>query len=413
MPWKKVSVDEQRLQFGIRAASGKEGMTALCREFGITRPTGYLWRRRYQQAGSFTALREVSRRPHRSPTRTAAERETGVAALREQTGWGAKKLHVVLRDEEGVAIPVRTIHRILERRGLITEGVHAAAPKRFERSASNEMWQMDSKGKYPVPEPECHPLSILDDHSRYAVGLYALPALSTERAWPCLVETFRRYGVPQSMLMDRGSLWWSEPNGWGLTWLSVQLIEQGIRLLYGRVCHPQTQGKVERFHRTLGGELRHRGLPAQWAEWPALLAAVQQEYNRRRPHEALGMRRPAEVYEPSGRAYQERPREWEYPAGSEVKRLNTQGMLEDGGRRWFVCQALAGQRVRLERIDGKVLVSYRHMYIREIDPERAGTRPLVVARPEDAASGSGGRGTLRSPSGLPPAPPAPRTGTEV
>ena len=193
----------------------------------------------------------------------------------------------------------------------------------------------------------------------------------------------------------------------------MQLIEQGIRLLYGRVCHPQTQGKVERFHRTLGGELRHRGLPAQWAEWPALLAAVQQEYNRRRPHEALGMRRPAEVYEPSGRAYQERPREWEYPAGSEVKRLNTQGMLEDGGRRWFVCQALAGQRVRLERIDGKVLVSYRHMYIREIDPERAGTRPLVVARPEDAASGSGGRGTLRSPSGLPPAPPAPRTGTEV
>ncbi len=96
---------------------------------------------------------------------------------------------------------------------------------------------MDSKGKYPLPQAECHPLSILDDHSRYVVGLYALPELSRERAWPCLVETFRRYGVPQAMLMDRGTLWWSA-NGWGLTRLSVRLIEQGIRLLYGRVRIP-------------------------------------------------------------------------------------------------------------------------------------------------------------------------------
>jgi hypothetical protein len=245
---------------------------------------------------------------------------------------------------------------------------------------------MDSKGKYPLPRAECHPLSVLDDHSRYAVGLYALPELSAEQAWPCLVATFRQYGVPQAMLMDRGSLWWSEHNGWGLTGLSVQLIELGIRLLYGRVCHPQTQGKVERFHRTLGGELRHRGLPMRWAEWPPLLAEVQREYNERRPHEALGMRRPAELYQPSPRAYQERPPEWEYPSGSEVKRLNTQGMLEDQGRRWFVCGALAGRQVRIERIDGKLLVSYRHMYIREIDPERSGTRPLVVARREGAAA---------------------------
>ena len=401
MPWKRMEVDEQRMQFVARAVSGKEGMAALCREFGVSRPTGYLWRRRYERAGSFTGLRELSRRPHHSPRRTEGAKEQRVVELREQTGWGAKKLHVVLRDEQGLEVPVRTIHRILERRGRIGNKVHTPAPGRFERSLPNELWQMDTKGQYPLPQGECHPLSIVDDHSRYAVGLYALPRLSTEGAWVCLVETFRSYGVPQAMLMDRGTLWWTEHNGWGLTRLSVRLIEQGIRLSYGRICHPQTQGKVERFHRTLGIELRHRGLPERWPEWPPLLAAVRREYNERRPHEALGMRRPAEVYQPSRRAYQEQPREWEYPAGSEVRRVNRNGLLREGGRQWFVCESLGGHRVRIEYVDGKMLVSYRHMYIREIDLEQGRTRPLVVERKEaGAATGSWGPPVaLRAPSG--------------
>ena len=182
------------------------------------------------------------------------------------------------------------------------------------------------------------------------------------------------------MLMDHGSLWWSTSNGWGLTWLSVQLIEQGIQLLYGRVCHPQTQGKVERFHRTLGGALRHRGVPERIQDWPRALDEFQYSYNYRRPHEALGMQRPAEHYRPSPRAYRERPAEWEYPEGSQVQRLNTQGSLVQGQQRWFVCKALAGQRVRIEPFDGKLLVSYRHMYIREIDCQRASSKPLVVVR---------------------------------
>ncbi|OLE41507.1 MAG: hypothetical protein AUI36_24655 [Cyanobacteria bacterium 13_1_40CM_2_61_4] len=377
-----MDVDEQRIQFVIRATSGQERFSALCREFGISRPTGYLWRRRYEQTHSLTTLTERSRRPHGSPTQTAAWKEKRVVALRQQTGWGAKKLQVILRGEEGVRLPVRTIHRILERRGLIREEVHGPALTRFERSAPNELWQMDSKGKYPLRKGECHRLSILDDHSRFAVGLYALSALTTEQAYPCLVETFQRYGLPQAMLMDRGALWWSASNRWGLTWLSVHLIEQGIRLLYGRVCHPQTQGKVERFHRTLGGEMRHRGVPEQIEEWRPALAELRQTYNERRPHEALGMQRPADRYRPSPRAYQERPAEWEYPEGSEVVRLNTQGSWVEGRQRWFVCKALANQRVRIERFDGKLLVSYRHMYIREMDRATGESRPLVVARTE-------------------------------
>jgi transposase InsO family protein len=398
MPWNEVDVSEQRMQFVIRAQSKQERLSALCREFGISRPTGYLWQQRYRQSGSLAELAERSRRPHRSPRRTEAGKEQRVVALRQQTGWGAKKLQVLLRDEEALALPVRTIHRILERHALIGPEGHGPAPERFERSEPNELWQMDSKGKYPLADGECHALCLVDDHSRYAVGLYALSALTAEQAHPCLVQTFRRNGVPQAMLMDRGSLWWSTSNGWGLTWLSVRLIEQGIRLLYGRVAHPQTQGKVERFHRTLGQALRHRGVPRQFREWPAALADFQNSYNYRRPHEALGMQRPAERYRPSLRSYQEQVAPWEYPAGSDVRRVNANGAVAEAGRKWFVCEALAGHNVRVERFDGKLLVSYRDMYIREIDPHRQTTRSLVI--PRSAFAGSAPV-ALRAPSADP------------
>jgi transposase InsO family protein len=390
MPWRTTNMDEQRMQFVIRGASGAEPFSALCREFGISRPTGYVWRRRYEQSGTLTQLGERSRRPHHSPTRTGASREQRVVGLRKQTGWGAKKLRVLLQEEE-IGLPVRTIHRILERNDLISKPAHGPAPKRFERSEPNELWQMDSKGKYPLQDGECHVLSILDDHSRYVVGLHALAQLKGEKAEACLVETFRRYGVPQAMLMDRGALWWSVWNGWGLTRLSVRLIEQGIRLLYGRVRHPQTQGKVERLHRTLGAELRHRGVPQRFAQWPAALAEIEANYNQRRPHEALGMRCPSERYRSSARSYAEQVKPWEYPAGSEVQRLSRAGMLNEQGRRWFICEALAGQRVRVERFDGKLLVSYRHMYIREVDVKRGSSRALVVER---------GRGAENAPVAL-------------
>jgi len=330
MPWRTTDVDEQRMQFVIRATSGTERLSALCREFGISRPTGYGWRRRYQQSRTLTQISERSRRPHHSPTRTGPRQEQRVVALRKQTGWGAKKLRVLLREEE-IPLPVRTIHRILERNGLVSEQAHGPALGRFQRGEPNELWQMDSKGKYPLQDGECHVLSILDDHSRYVVGLHALPELSGEQADPCLVATFRRYGVPQAMLMDRGSLWWSAWNGWGLTRLSVRLIEQGIRLLYGRVCHPQTQGKVERFHRTLGAELRHRGVPPRFAQWPAALVEVETRYNEQRPHEALGMLRPVERYRPSPQKYAEQVKPWEYAVGSDVRRLNSQGMRTEQG----------------------------------------------------------------------------------
>src|SRR5260370_34459809 len=380
MPWKRVRVDDPRMQFVIRATSGTERISALCREFGISRPNGYVWRRRYLGTRSLSDLAERSRRPLHSPSRTTAWKEQRVVAARRAEGWGAKKLHVVLRDEEQIVLAVRTIHRIVERYELVQRDVHGAAPQRFARGTPNELWQIDTKGQYRLADGQCHALCMVDDHSRYAVGVYALPVLTMEQAHPCMVNTFRSYGLPEAMLMDHGSLWWATSNGWGLTWLSVRLIEQGIHLLYGRVSHPQTQGKVERLHRTLGEALRHRGVPQQFAAWPAAVAEFQNTYNNRRPHEAIDMQRPRDRYQASPRSYQEQPPASAYPARSEGKRPNGNGANAEAGRKWFVCEALAGQAVRVERFDGKLLVSYRHMYIREIDLQRGTTQALMVAR---------------------------------
>lgn len=378
MPWKRTDVSEQRVRFVVRAGSGNERLTRLCREFGISRPTGYRWLQRYRQVGSVTGLCEHSRRPLRSPGQTRGEVERRVVALRQRTGWGAKKLHVLLR-EEGIELPVITLHRILKRQGLVREqDGHAPAVERFERAAPNELWQMDGKGEYRARDGVCTPLSILDDHSRYAVGLYALARFTAEQVQPCLIRTFQRYGVPEAMLMDHGTQWWSTTNGYGLTWLSVWLIEQGIRLHFGRIRHPQTQGKVERFHRTLKEALRHGGHPQWMAEWGGALQEFQRVYNDERPHEGIGMQRPVERYRASPRAYQAQPREWDYPEGSAVKRLNTQGCLDWDGERWFVCESLAGRPVRVEALERLLLVSYRHMYIREIDAEARRSRPLVM-----------------------------------
>jgi transposase InsO family protein len=380
MPWGRTDVSEQRIKFVVRAASGKERMASLCREFGVSRSTGYRWRRRFQQAGSMTGVVERSRRPQHSPAQTERDEEERVVALRKEHGWGAKKLEVLL-GEQGHALTVITINRILKRRGLVRKkDSHTPALERFERSAPNELWQIDGKGEYREPDGTCYPLSILDDHSRYAVGLFGLRAFTAEEINPCVVRTFERYGVPEAMLMDHGSVWWGGKNGYGLTWLSVRWIEQGIRLHYGRVHHPQTQGKVERFHRTLNEEIRYRGKPKRLGEWPGALEEFRRIYNEQRPHEALQMKRPVERYRVSSRNYQAQPREWEYPTGSMVRELNSHGSLYWGGANLFVCEALAGRRVRVEQVGGLLLVSYRHMYVREIDREKGCTRALVVPR---------------------------------
>ena len=368
---------QEKIRFVMRASEVGKNMSALCREFGISRPTGYDWLKRYREEGSFGALVELSRCPHTSPLATEERVEQRVVQLREQYGWGGKKLEVLLA-REGVTLSVPTVNRILKRRGMILKkDSHRPAQKRFERASPNELWQMDFKGEFHYRQGVCYPLSILDDHSRFAVGLHALESVKLEGVQRAVRKTFSCYGLPQALLMDHGTPWWSTTNGYGLTRFSVDLIRQGIQLIYSAVGHPQTQGKVERFHRTLSHRISHQGRPESLSQWERWAREFREEYNTIRPHEALGMKPPARLYRPSPRPYRENPPSWEYASTFQVKNLNSQGCLSHGGRYYFVCEALAKRRVAIEVLDGKILVRYRHMYVREIDLRTRQTRALV------------------------------------
>lgn len=367
MPWKRTEVIDQRMEFVVRASHPRANISALCGEYGVSRRTGYRWLNRYVATGSLHGLSEFSRRPHTSPDRTPEDQESRVLALRRQYDWGARKLQVLLR-EEGINLSESTINRILKRHDMIPQWrSHQPATERFERQQPNELWQMDFKGPYRLDTGRCYPLSILDDHSRYVTGLYALSHPDTCSVSRCLIKTFERYGVPDAMLMDHGIPWWGNANGHGLTRLSVALLKQDIRLYFSGIRHPQTQGKVERFHRTLGDHVRRRTQPCTLPAFQTLLDRFRRQYNTLRPHEALDMAVPGTCYRPSGRRYKSKPREWEYPQGAEIYRLNPQGCLDYDRQRLFVCEALAGERVMLKRLNNLLVVKYRRTYIREIE----------------------------------------------
>ena len=366
MPWRSSSIMDERIRFVISAINDSDSISSLCRQFGISRQTGYRWLGRYRQCGSITSLVDRSRRPHRSPSRTPPQIEQQVIALRKRYSWGARKLHHLLADQ-GVSLPASTIHNVLRRHGLIVPKARdRPALKRFERSVANQLWQMDFKGDYRCGNGRCYPLTLLDDHSRYCPGIFGLAGQTTELVKPCLISAFQQYGLPEAILMDHGPPWFSSTTTHGLTRLSVWLIKHDIKLIYGAVAHPQTRGKIERFHRTLAEDIRFHGMPTSMAAWQRYLSSFRHDYNHVRPHEAVGMVPPVSRYSASQRSYSEATIPWQYPDGATVRRLNTQGCLDYRNTRYFVCEALAGQRVQIEHLDDKIVIRFRDHYVREI-----------------------------------------------
>ena len=364
MAWKTMDVREQRVRFVVAAARGEKSLTSLCQEFGISRPTGYLWLKRYQEAG-VAGIAEKSRRPKRSPEQTAAGLEAQVIGARERyPDWGARKLQVILK-RENVELTHSTVHRILLRHDLVGEADrHRPAVQRFERSQPNELWQMDFKS--PIGwHTAVGPLSVLDDHSRYAPVLQAVGNAKGELVREQLETAFIACGVPEAMLMDHGVPWWNARAATGATRLSVWLMKQGIRLHWSGYRHPQTQGKVERFHGAMQQAWQKRGWGGRDPQ--AWLDAYRWEYNHVRPHAALGMKTPASVWHKSERRYDPRPPRWEYPSGTKVLKLDGTGKMDAYGFRWTVSQALAGEWVQLERIGQRVLVYYCRTLIRELN----------------------------------------------
>jgi transposase InsO family protein len=365
MAWRTMEIQDQRVRFVIAASRGEQNMSELCREFDISRPTGYQWLGRYRSAG-VVGIREQSRRPKNSPKRTASGIEQRIAELRrERPDWGARKL-VGLLEKEGIAVPPATIHRVLLRLGLVRlEDQRSAASSRFQRQEPNQLWQMDFKSPKGWGS-KIGPLSVLDDATRYAVALKTTGSTRGEAVRECLESTFKTCGLPDAMLMDHGCPWWNQQAFGGWTQLSVWLMKQSIRLYFSGVRHPQTQGKVERFHGALEMARRRRSLPeaSLHQRW---LDDFRQEYNHLRRHEALAMKTPASLWHPSARRYDPNPPAWQYAEGAEVRRLESTGQLLLNGRRWQVAGPLAGELVRLERLEQRVLVFYCNTLIRELN----------------------------------------------
>lgn len=358
-----MDVREQRVSFVVTASRGERSLTALCQEFGVSRPTGYLWLARYRAEG-LAGIAERSRRPARSPGRTVREVEARVVALRERyPDWGARKLQVLLR-RQGVELARSTIHRIVLRYGLVRAYEHdRLAPQRFERDTPNELWQMDFKAPL-CPAERVGPLSVLDDHSRYVVALRRVADNRGEGVRECLQGAFGECGMPQGMLMDHGIPWWSARAPHGYTKLSLWLMQQGIALHWGRIRHPQTQGKVERFHGELQRALERRPPQGDLQQW---LDDFRWEHNHLRPHEALGLQTPATRWRRSERRYDPHPRAWEYPAGSWVLKVDATGKITVKGENWRISRALSGERVQLVKMDERVLVYYCRTLVRELD----------------------------------------------
>jgi len=365
MPWKQMEVQEQRVEFVVRALRGREPLVQLCHEFGISRPTGYLWVKRYREGG-VEAIAERSRRPHQSPTQTAPELEARIVALRQvYPDWGARKLSVLL-DRQGIELPPSTVHRVLLRHGLVREqDRHRPALQRFEREHPNELWQMDFKGPKNWPKA-CTALSVIDDHSRYLIALGATARPEGRLVQRHLERAFDECGLPEAMLMDHGIPWWNWQSFAGSTQLSLWLMRQSIRLCFAGIRHPQTQGKVERFHGSLERALVCRGVPAN--DHQLWLDAFRREHNHIRPHEALNMQTPASRWRPSPRKYNPNPPAWEYPQGAWTLKVDNHGTIDIHDQSYRITKSLIGERVHIVPVEDRFLVYYCTTLIREIHP---------------------------------------------
>jgi transposase InsO family protein len=373
MTWDSKDIMELRLEFVKFASQEGANRRALCRQYGISPKTGYKWIRRYEQGD--TALADRCRRPIHSPSRTAADVEARVVELRQaQPAWGAPKIARRMSDLGCDRTPSpSTVTRILHRHGLISaESSTAALPwQRFEHAHPNDLWQMDFKGCIELDSgTRCAPFTVLDDHSRFDLALDACGSTPTRVVREHLRAVFRRYGMPLRINADNGPPWGSPARSGQLTALAIWLMRLGIRISYSRPRHPQTNGKDERFHRTLKAELlagRHfKNLKSAQQAFDAW----RQVYNHERPHQALDMATPISRYRPSPRAYPERMPPIEYGDADAVVRVGLNGEVRFRSRRFKVSSALANLPIALRacpETDGCYDVYFLHHRIDTVD----------------------------------------------
>lgn len=368
MPWKVRTVMSEKNSFVASALAEEKSFSALCREYGISRKTGYKWLRRAKEGLS---LDDRSRAPNGRPHKTPPEIEEQILLLRdEHPVWGARKLHHVLSERGMEGLPCKsTIDNILKRNARIEpEASEAATPfKRFEMQRPNDLWQMDYKGDFETLRGiRCFPMTMLDDCTRFSLCISSRSGTNYGEFLPVFTRVLEEYGLPEAILCDNGKPWGDSRKG--ITHFDVWMMRLGVLPIHGRLVHPQTQGKIERFHRTMKQELLKRRPMRDLADAQKAFDVWRQEYNNERPHEALGMATPAQCYKPSARRLEDGSRRVEYDPGARLRKVNYKGYISIQDHRYYISESLTGELIQINDVDENVVaLQYGNFEFARID----------------------------------------------
>ena len=380
MPWGNKTVEELREEF-VLASKETGNFSSLCREFGITRKTGYKWMAR---SAAQESLSDRSRSPLTVANKTPPEIERLVLQLRaENPGWGARTLKKVLENQGHGNIPcAKTVNNILKRNNCISEEESKKHIPyiRFEKDACNEMWQTDFKGEFLMADNQyCYPLNIFDDHSRFLIKSSSFTTTANV-VLPTFIDAFSEYGVPDSVLSDNGAQFAGFRQGY--TQFEKWLMNHDVLPIHGRIKHPQTQGKIERFHRTMKSELLAHSTFSDVNEANERIEQWRLKYNNVRPHEALGMRRPADVYHKSDRTYKEQVKPYEYGGQFHVIKVNSWGYVRFDRWQIYLSETMIGEAIefRPNPLGDSFIACYRNFKIAEFSTKDGNLLARKISR---------------------------------
>lgn len=375
MPWGERTVSQMREEFVKEALAQEKTKSELCREYNISRVTGDKWIKRYE-AGE--CLENRSRRPKTTPYKTPEAIEQAILEYRqEHKAIGAVKIRKILEKQGYEGLPSsKTVHNILVRNGLVSkEASQAATPyQRFQKKEPNDMWQADYKGHFAMENGvRCHPLNIIDDCTRFNLCSEAQLSETFAEMQPVMIRLFETYGLPEILLCDNGNPWGTQQSP-GFTHFEVWLMELGILTIHGRPRHPQTQGKEESFNRSMTKELLKQSTFHDLADAQKKFDAYREFYNNERPHHALNLDTPSQHYIRSIREYPSQISQWEYPEGSEIRRVKSTGYFTWERQGYYLSEAFGGKEIMIQksRTENCIKIIFREFQIAKIDTEQRG-----------------------------------------
>ena len=385
MPWKKSGPMEERTEFALRAMQTLN-FRALCQQYGISTKTGYKWRERFWRKG-LAGMEEESRRPKSHSKQLPEEEVCEIVRLKlAHLAWGPRKIRELYLRGHGEVASESTFKRVLERTSLTQKRRRRRAPEAGRLSsgrqaaALNEVWTVDFKGWWRKAEQRCEPLTVRDEYSRYLLEVRAVEDARSETVRKSFERIFERHGLPEAIRSDNGSPFASRQGVLGLSRLSAWWVVLGIDLERGRPGHPQDNAGHERMHKDISRELEAEGACDQ-----AALDVWRESFNYERPHEALGMRCPGEVYLASERKYEGTPEDLDYPKMCS-RRVSPKGLISLEGQPLFLSASLGGWSVGLKPIAEDLMeVWFGRLLLGQVD---LGTRNFSRAdiRPKKTAN---------------------------